>query len=107
MTPTGISSAKSRRDTLSASSSKTPPSNADKGISARLSELRAKRSKWGTIRPTKPMIPLTETQTAVISDAVIVGSALVRKIEENKDDANAITQAASELISGMRQAMDA
>jgi tryptophan synthase alpha chain len=49
----------------------------------------------------------TAGKMSKISDAVIVGSALVRKIEENRDDAQAITRAASELISGMRQAMDA
>ena len=49
----------------------------------------------------------TAGKMSKISDAVIVGSALVRKIEENRDDSQAIMQAASNLISGMRQAMDA
>lgn len=43
---------------------------------------------------------------AAISDAVIVGSALVRKIEENADDPQAILQQAGQLIAGMRLAMD-
>ena len=54
---------------------------------------------------------ISDAQTAAkmskISDAVIVGSALVRKIEENKDDPAAIKQAAQALIGGMRTAMDA
>jgi tryptophan synthase alpha chain len=44
---------------------------------------------------------------SAISDAVIVGSALVRKIEENSDNTDKIINEASALISGMRQAMDA
>lgn len=45
-------------------------------------------------------------QMSRISDAVIVGSALVKKIEANTDDHDAIMAAARELIGGMRQAMD-
>lgn len=41
-----------------------------------------------------------------ISDAVIVGSALVRKIEENADNEQALLIEAESLISGMRKAMD-
>lgn len=43
---------------------------------------------------------------SAISDAVIVGSALVKKIEENADNPDAIIAEATQLISGMRQAMD-
>lgn len=48
----------------------------------------------------------TAGKMSKISDAVIVGSALVRKIEENTDDPEAIRNAALELIGGMRKAMD-
>ena len=48
----------------------------------------------------------TAGKMSKISDAVIVGSALVRKIEENTDDLQAILDAAKMLIGGMRQAMD-
>lgn len=48
----------------------------------------------------------TAGKMSKISDAVIVGSALVRKIEDNKDDPDTIMHAARELIGGMRQAMD-
>ena len=41
-----------------------------------------------------------------ISDAVIVGSALVRKIEENADNEQALMAEAETLIGGMRKAMD-
>ena len=41
-----------------------------------------------------------------LSDAVIVGSALVNKIEQFNGDDEAIKQAATDLIGGMRQAMD-
>jgi len=41
-----------------------------------------------------------------ISDAVIVGSALVRKIEENLGNPDKIMEEAGSLISGMRQQMD-
>lgn len=46
-------------------------------------------------------------QMSKISDAVIVGSALVKQIEANSSDHDAILTAARELIGGMRQAMDA
>ncbi|NNJ90637.1 MAG: tryptophan synthase subunit alpha [Gammaproteobacteria bacterium] len=45
-------------------------------------------------------------QMSKISDAVIVGSALVKQIEANSEDHEAILTAARELIGGMRQAMD-
>lgn len=43
---------------------------------------------------------------SVFSDAVIVGSALVRKIEENSANTDNIIKEAKLLIGGMRQAMD-
>lgn len=48
----------------------------------------------------------TAGKMSKISDAVIVGSALVRKIEENTNNPQAILDAAKTLIGGMRQAMD-
>jgi tryptophan synthase alpha chain len=45
-------------------------------------------------------------QMSRIGDAVIVGSALVKQIEANRDDHDAIMTAAKDLIGGMRQAMD-
>lgn len=44
---------------------------------------------------------------AHVADAVVVGSALVKTLEANQHDAKAMEQAASALIQGMRQAMDA
>jgi len=49
----------------------------------------------------------TAAKMAAIGDAVIVGSALVRKIEENSDNTDKLIEQASALIAGMRQAMDA
>ena len=43
---------------------------------------------------------------AKIADAVVVGSALVSKIEDNQDNPDKIISEASSLIGGMRQAMD-
>lgn len=45
-------------------------------------------------------------QIANVADAVVVGSALVRKIEENVDSADNINRAVSGLLSEMRQAID-
>ncbi|MCW9025193.1 MAG: tryptophan synthase subunit alpha [Gammaproteobacteria bacterium] len=44
---------------------------------------------------------------ASVADAVVVGSALVRKIEENVDSVDNINEAVSSLLSEMRQAIDA
>lgn len=41
-----------------------------------------------------------------VSDAVIVGSAIVKIIENNQDDANTIMNDISDLLQGMREAMD-
>lgn len=42
-----------------------------------------------------------------VADAVVVGSALVRRIGENADDAAAMRRAVAELLGSMRQAVDA
>jgi len=46
-------------------------------------------------------------QIASIADAIVVGSALVRKVEENAGSSEKINQAVAGLLSEMRQAMDA
>ena len=42
-----------------------------------------------------------------VADAVVVGSALVRKVEENISSSEHINKAVADLLGGMRQAMDA
>jgi tryptophan synthase alpha chain len=44
---------------------------------------------------------------ARVADAVVVGSALVRRIQEHEGDARRIQQAVAELLRAMRAAMDA
>ena len=39
-------------------------------------------------------------------DAVVVGSAIVKRIAENADDPKKMSQQVCELLSSMRQAMD-
>jgi len=46
------------------------------------------------------------TRIAATSDAVVVGSAIVRKIEENTDSADKINQAVSGLLGEIRSALD-
>lgn len=41
-----------------------------------------------------------------VADAVIVGSAIIKRIEENLDSSDNAIKAVSELLSGMRQALD-
>jgi len=48
----------------------------------------------------------TAAAVAKVSDAVIVGSVLVKMIEENPDDDDIIITKTSELLADMRQAMD-
>jgi len=48
----------------------------------------------------------TAAQVAQIADAVVVGSVLVKMIEDNIDDADKIINNISELLSSMRNAMD-
>lgn len=47
------------------------------------------------------------TRIAATSDAVVVGSAIVRKVEENADSADKINQAVSGLLAEIRSALDA
>ncbi|MGD8483433.1 MAG: tryptophan synthase subunit alpha [Thioalkalispiraceae bacterium] len=47
------------------------------------------------------------TRIAATSDAVVVGSAIVRKVEENTDSADKINQAVSGLLTEIRSALDA
>lgn len=47
------------------------------------------------------------TRIAATSDAVVVGSAIVRKVEENTDSVDKINQAVSGLITEIRSALDA
>ncbi|MDQ7014789.1 MAG: tryptophan synthase subunit alpha [Gammaproteobacteria bacterium] len=43
---------------------------------------------------------------AAIADGVVVGSALVKRIADNRDDPQALLSQAADLIAGMRKAMD-
>ncbi|RDH84846.1 MAG: tryptophan synthase subunit alpha [endosymbiont of Galathealinum brachiosum] len=45
-------------------------------------------------------------QVAAVSDAVVVGSAIVNRVAENADDPKKISQQVCELLSSMRTAMD-
>ena len=47
------------------------------------------------------------TRVAATSDAVVVGSAIVRKVEENVDSAEKINSAVSEILGEIRTALDA
>ena len=66
--PTGISPPGSIRVTLSAAESSTAPAKREAGRSTRFFEESHMRSRCGTISPTKPITPLTETHTAVIAE---------------------------------------
>ncbi len=50
--------------------------------------------------------PQAAAQVAAIADAVVVGSALVARMGEHRDDPSALTAAVTELVVEMRQAMD-
>jgi len=50
--------------------------------------------------------PETAARMANLADAVVVGSALVKKVEEQPNDPQQIEQAIVSLLSAMRQAMD-
>lgn len=50
--------------------------------------------------------PETAAKVAKISDAVVVGSALIERIVENMDDLNQAKAQITDLLSGMRAAMD-
>ncbi len=48
---------------------KEAPSKAEAGRRRRWSGPKSNRTEWGTIRPTKPINPHTETEAAVINEA--------------------------------------
>ena len=48
----------------------------------------------------------TAARVAAVADAVVVGSAVVKRVAENADDAEKISQQVCELLSSMRKAMD-
>jgi len=48
----------------------------------------------------------TAAQVAAVADAVVVGSAVVKRVEENTDNPQKISQEICELLSSMRKAMD-
>ncbi|MCP3871506.1 MAG: tryptophan synthase subunit alpha [Gammaproteobacteria bacterium] len=50
--------------------------------------------------------PETARAVAQVGDAVIVGSALIKRIEEHADQPGAMVSAVTELLAGMRSAMD-
>ena len=66
----GISDGKTALVSVSAHKSKIAPTIMETGISLRLSGPVTARVMCGTSRPTKPIIPETETQTAAIREAV-------------------------------------
>ena len=65
----GSSEGKIALEIVSADISRIAPPKKQAGIRMRLSGPRSRRRKWGTISPTNPMIPDTDTQIAVISEA--------------------------------------
>ncbi len=50
--------------------------------------------------------PQSAQAIAGVGDAVIVGSALIRRIEERLEKPESIVPAVAELLAGMRSAMD-
>ena len=70
MTPMGTSpGAITVRATRSATTRKAPPATSERGITARLEVPTRRRTVCGTMMPTKPMRPLTDTAAAVASEA--------------------------------------
>jgi len=63
-TPIGISWGRTARVIVSANNNRDAPAIIDKGITLRLSGPVINLTIWGIKRPTKPIIPETETQTA-------------------------------------------
>src|SRR5439155_12347417 len=55
--------------TRSATTRKAPPATSERGITARLEVPTRRRTVCGTMMPTKPMRPLTDTAAAVASEA--------------------------------------
>ena len=69
--PTGISTGEMRvRDTVSAAVRKEAPRRKEQGTIILLSTPNIILSMWGIIRPTNPIVPVSDTETAVISDVV-------------------------------------
>ena len=78
-TPTGISLGEiTVRESRSASTISEAPASSETGSSPRCPGPISRRTTWGTTRPTKAMMPLTETASAVSTPAVTSSSRLVR-----------------------------
>ncbi len=75
-------------------------------VEAKLAEIRA-----CTALPLGVGFGIKDAETAAsvagVADAVVVGSALVRKVEEHADDRDALLQDMGGLLRDMREAMDA
>jgi len=69
-TPMGTSTGRTALVIVSAPRSSPAPARLEAGINFLLSAPVKKRIRCGTIRPTKPIMPDTDTQTAVMKDAV-------------------------------------
>jgi hypothetical protein len=70
ITPTGNSvGARRVLANVSEAMRKEAPINAAEGRRRRWSGPKMSRTEWGTIRPTKPIRPHTETEAAVIKEA--------------------------------------
>jgi hypothetical protein len=70
ITPTGNSTGARRiLANVSEAMRNEAPMSADVGMRSRWSGPKMRRLPWGTINPTKPINPHTETDAAVISDA--------------------------------------
>lgn len=67
----GISVGRNALVIVSAKSRSMPPPTKQAGRSALLSGPTINRRRWGMMRPTNPIIPETDTQAAVIRDALI------------------------------------
>jgi tryptophan synthase alpha chain len=74
-------------------------------VAAKLTEIRA-----ATDLPIGVGFGIADAASAAavaeVADAVVVGSALVRQVEALKDDEPAMREAVSQLLAGMRRAMD-
>jgi tryptophan synthase alpha chain len=84
----------------------TGSSNLDvEAVSAKLAEIRAT-----TDMPVGVGFGIKDAETArvmgAIADAVVVGSALVSRVEEHADDTARIRSSVGEIVSAMRQALD-
>ncbi len=75
------------------------------GVKQQLAKIRAQ-----TALPIAVGFGIKDAESAAsiasVADAVVVGSALVRKIEENADSADKINRAVASLLTEMRAAMD-